>query len=538
MKRIVKTHADLLYIYSDKKDMAATRIIKSLSGRRFHGTPQPHWTAPLTLDSVLALESAGFELSTSAQKWKNVLFFKPEFDPDFYVSGLNGVPKQYQLEGIQMIDQLNGNCLLADDPGLGKSMQVIAWCHWRKKQNILIFCPSFAKHNWEDEIIYWTDEQSIQIINGMQETEIWGRYVIVNYDILIDRKELDVREDLFDVDWDVCIIDESHYISNPEAGRTLAAKALAAGVPHIIPISATPGKNRPADLFTSINLANPNVFPSFHKFGHKYCGPKMVRGKWEFKGSSNELELFNLLSKTVMIRRTKEEVFPQLPKRVRIPILLEGGKEVDCSDLSLNAFERMKQAAVKAKMNGMIEFIKNMLETEDKLIVFGEHKITIDAIYLAFEDIAVRVDGTVSSIKKRKEAVYKFQRCARCGVKKEFHGRDAKACVEYVPDLSTRLFIGSRAAKEANTLTAAHHTIFTELWWSEKDHWQAEGRAYGRAGDLHGTINWYLIAKGTIEEKIVEIISLKERNMAKILDGKPMSKEHILSELIKKYKNN
>ena len=68
--------------------MAATRIIKSLSGRRFHGTPQPHWTAPLTLDSVLALESAGFELSTSAQKWKNVLFFQCPLRVGFFPSSI------------------------------------------------------------------------------------------------------------------------------------------------------------------------------------------------------------------------------------------------------------------------------------------------------------------------------------------------------------------------------------------------------------------------------------------------------------------
>ena len=68
-------------------------------------------------------------------------------------------------------------------------------------------------------------------------------------------------------------------------------------------------------------------------------------------------------------------------------------------------------------------------------------------------------------------------------------------------------------------------------------HKQAEDRAFGRAGDLHGTRNWYMIAKGTIEEEIANIISLKERRMEKILNGASMSKDQILSLLIEKYKN-
>jgi len=444
--------------------------------------------------------------------------------------------KKYQIEGIRKIEHFNGRCLLADDPGLGKTVETIAWCHWKKKKKILIFCPAFAKYNWEDEIIYWIKDSSIQVIQGFSPVKIIEKWVICNYDVLLDKTRTDIRVDLYEENWDVCLIDESHYISNPNSLRTLAVKTLVADIPHVILMSATPGKNRPIDLFVPLNIIDSTIFPSFYKYGHKFCDPKHKHGKWEYKGATNTKELHKILTSTFMIRRTIEQVFPQLPERIRIPVLLEGGKELETTDISLHAFEKMKQSAVKSKLPAMIEWIKNMLITEDKLIIFGEHKFTIDSIYNAFPNISVRVDGSISSASKRQEAVYQFQRCDNCGVKKEFHGRNKAACSAYVPDLSTRLFIGSRAAKESGTLTAANHTVFTELWWSMKDHKQAEGRAFGRAGDLHGTTNWYLIAKDTIEEHIAKIISLKNERMSMVIDGKEVSKNLLLSALIKKYK--
>lgn len=534
--RIVKCSNDTLFIYFGSKDVEAVQAVKSLTGRKFHRAKLSHWTAPLTVENVETLLGMEFTLNASILDWLDSIYVKEEYDPSFFIEGLASELKPYQLEGIQKIEFLNGRCLLADDPGLGKTVETIAWCHWKKKKKILIICPAFAKYNWEDEIKYWINDESIQVIQGLSPVEVTERWTIVNYDVLLNKEGDDIREDLFDRDWDVCLIDESHYISNPNAIRTLAVQTLVENIPHVIPMSATPGKNRPADLFVPLNIVNDKIFPSFHKYGHKFCDPRRRYGRWEFKGATNLDELHKLLTSTVMIRRTKEQVFPQLPKRSRIPVLLEGGKELETTDISLHAFEKMKQAAIKAKMPAMIEWIRNMLETEDKLIIFGEHKSTIDVIFNAFPTISVRVDGTVNSAAERKKAVYKFQRCNVCGIKKEFHGRDKDACSKYVPDLSVRLFIGSRAAKESGTLTAANHTVFTEFWWSVEDHKQAEDRAFGRAGDLHGTTNWYLIAKDTIEEYIAKIISLKDERMSMTIDGKGVSKNLLLSALIRKYK--
>ena len=86
---------------------------------------------------------------------------------------------------------------------------------------------------------------------------------------------------------------------------------------------------------------------------------------------------------------------------------------------------------------------------------------------------------------------------------------------------------------EGHTLTASDTVIFTELWWSPQDHDQAEDRCYGRAGDLHGCTCYYLIAVDTIEESIAKVYDLKNKMSAKVLDGRELDKEEVLTELLK-----
>lgn len=544
-KNKVRLRNDTLYIYVEH-NLVTIGVVKGLTKRKYHKEPRPHWTAPLTLGNVLDLQAAKFTLCEKTQAWVDKTFSTPVIDPDLVIPGLTHPLLPYQTEGVQWIDHWSGRTLLADDPGLGKSVQAIAWGLWREKSPTLILCPAFLKFNWEDEIKFWANKTSIQVIEGLQETEIWGEYVIANYDVLSwdEGGEVFLRDDLAEVDWQYLIIDECHYISNPTALRTLAVKAIALDIPHIVPASATPGKSRPAELFTAINLVNNKIFPSFLKYGHRYCGPKQVKGQWEFKGASNEYELHDLLTSTVMLRRKKRDVFKDLPAKRRIPVLLSGGldeqyrEEEKKERTSFFEFEALKQEAVRIKMPSMISWIHGMLASEDKLVIYAEHKETVDALMEEFGDITVKVDGRVTSKAKRREAVLAFQRCKQCGVKKEFHGRDPEACTEYQVDLSTRIFIGTRAAKEGGTLTATDHVIFTELWWSMDDHEQGEDRAYGRAGDMHGATAWYLILKGSVEEEIADIISLKDRRMSKVKDGKHPHPDMVLNDLIKRYKGN
>lgn len=519
------------------------------------------WEAPATLDALEKLREKSFTLDQNLQDWEGGLFARPPAtNPNLIIPGLRHKLVPFQNEGVQVIDWRNGRLLLADDQGLGKTVQVLAWLQWRKRFPAVVICPANLKINWGDEVMFWMTDVRPQVIYGTDRADMTGDIIIINYDILTQIKNGKnvIRPDLWNFPYETFIADEAHYASNMETIRGWAVQQLAGQAEHVIPVSATPGKNRPAEIFALGHMVDKRVFPSWFKYAHRYCGPTQgYRGNWEFKGSSNEEELHHKLSRTIMLRRKKRDVFPDLPKKVRIvlPLPLSNEREYRQADTDFGKWMKinrpdkqqaavrsqgfyklqvLQELAVQGKIDAAVDWVRNMLLTEDKLVIFAEHKVVIDRLMEEFPDIAVRVDGTVGDV-ERDQAKHAFQRCRRCGVKKDKHDFDDRACAEYVPDLRCRLYVASKAGKEGSTLTAAEHVVFIELWWSPKDHDQAEDRSYGRTGDLHGATCWYLLAGGTIEEHIAGVYDLKNRMLEKVMDGRDLTEDELLVELLNDY---
>jgi len=531
------------------KNMETVAIIKRITQRQFvKGTSTQYWTAPVSLDAINKLREGGFNFDRALMDWESNLFAPVTFDPHFKIPGIQHFDyfEQYQIEGPQIIEAKNGRVLLADDQGLGKTMQVLAWLQLRQDvRPVLIICPAVLKLNWKLEAEFWMDSPKVQIISGTKPVKITGEIVIINYDILTHGKENTIRQDLWDVKWKCIVLDEAHYICNKESIRWWAVEQLCDRAPHVIPITATPGKNRPKEIFTLANLVDKRIFPSFFKYAHRYCGAKKdFVGNWNFNGSSNEDELYNLLTSSIMLRRKKQDVFKTLDRKVRavVPLEINNRAEYDKRDatgeMTFQKIEQLSKLAVKGKIDAAIEWLWNLLDTEDKIVIFAEHKEVIDRLMKEFGDIAVKIDGSVTDPKKRNAAIDAFQRCANCGVRKERHEKSKESCASFVYDMKKRVFIGSSAAKEGVTLTASYHVVFLEMWWSGKDHEQAEDRCYGRAGDLHGATAWYLIAHDTIEEFRANVLDLKNRTLERIMDGRELTKDQMLMALLREQRRN
>jgi SNF2 family DNA or RNA helicase len=163
-------------------------------------------------------------------------------------------------------------------------------------------------------------------------------------------------------------------------------------------------------------------------------------------------------------------------------------------------------------MKAVIEWISNFLESDEKLIVFADHKFVVDILMETFVDFGVvKIDGS-TPVKNRMAVVDAFQN-----------------------DPNVRLFIGTKAAKEGLTLTAASNVAFAELFWEPGSHDQAEDRCYGRLSDLHGANIWYLIAQDTVEEKIAALLDHKRKILTSILDGETVEDESLLSNLLENF---
>lgn len=535
---------DDIHIYFNAH-LETVALIKRITERSFHDSKgkEQHWSAPVSLDAIDKLREGNFNFDRELIKWESDIFAPVELDPKFRIPGIQHWDffEQYQKDGVQIIEAKNGRILVADDPGLGKTMQVLAWLQLRKEvRRVLIVCPATLKLNWKQEAEFWMKSPKVQIVEDLEDVKIWGEIVVVNYDILTRFENGDnvLRRDLWRIKWKCIVLDEAHYISNKDSIRGWAIDALVSRVKHVIPITATPG-NRVRQIFTLANMIDRRIFPSWFKYAHRYCGAKKdYVGNWNFNGSSNEQELNDILSASIMLRRKKQDVFKSLEKIRRSVVLLniDNRKEYQKRDaegeMTFQKVEKLSKLAVKGKMKAALEWIKNLLESEEKIIIFAEHKEVIDTLMKEFGSIAIKIDGSVD-LKQRNAAVDAFQRCKVCGVRKERHAKSPDACKKYTYDLRKRVIIGSTAMKEGVTLTAAYHIVFLELWWNPKDHEQGEGRPYGRAGDMHGATAWYLMASETIEEKRAEIYDLKNKALERVMNGRELSRDEQLTLLMR-----
>ena len=150
--------------------------------------------------------------------------------------------------------------------------------------------------------------------------------------------------------------------------------------------------------------------------------------------------------------------------------------------------------------------------SDEKLIIFADHKFVVDCLITNFREISVKIDGS-TPVKDRMAVVDAFQE-----------------------DPNIRLFIGTKAAKEGINLTISSNVAFAELFWTPGDHMQCEDRCYGRLSDLHGANAWYLIAENTVEEKIAELLEKKAKILDQILDGKAVDDESVFTNLLESLK--
>jgi SNF2 family DNA or RNA helicase len=544
--------------------------VKSIKGKRWD-PEKKQWTIPLSLMSMKSLMYWGFELSGDLRDWHDRTIIDIDALEPLKPNLRDGKElRPFQELGIAYVEKANGRGIIGDVMGLGKTVQALGWLSLHPEAfPALVICPANVKYNWEREVKKWLpDDYRVKVISGRFKPvnspeevdedfiddfmqDITKTIFIANYDIInnatedtkvggkIKKKEIRGTgwgDFLKNIHMITVILDEFHYINNNKALRTKTVKRLAKNADHLMALSGTPIVNRPVEFFNGIELVNPNIFPGWWYFVHKFCAAYHDGYGLVTNGSSNEDKLNKILTSTIMIRREKKDVYDQLPEKVRsiIPLDIENRKEYmraqkdiigwirenegrekadkASGTAALVEFEKLKQLAVTGKLNSCVSWIRDMLDSGEKLIVFADHKFAVNHLMDAFPGEAVKIDGSVSADK-------------RMAIVDEFQNND-----------DIRLFVGSKAAKEGLTLDVSSNVAFIELYWTPGDHDQAEDRCYGRLSNPHGANIWYLVAVDTIEEDIAQLLDKKRRVVGAILDGKPIDSPSILTELIERVK--
>lgn len=444
----------------------------------------------------------------------------------------------FQKDGIQwMLSRTD--MLLADQMGLGKTIQAIGLINALPSiKHVLIICPASLKLNWKNELMTWLDRPTvIQIVDSKSEwleTDI----TIINYEQVPK-----FRKDINQVNWDLLICDESHYLKNAKAQRTQQILGHWDNDPtkRIYPIRAakrlcmtgTPILNRPKELWTTVRaLDRQGLGVDWLRFHTRYCGAYKDRFGWKVDGASNLEELNSKLRNGIMLRRKKDDVLKELPPKRRQIIMLEpvtiGAKQalkneeellkleteintlrLEIEKLSVNqAAEAYKKAVQKlasceatgfaesakirhntarSKLPMSMEHLINVLESEDKIVVFAHHHDVIDWLVEGLAEFGVVSFDGRTDLKKRQEAVDKFQF-----------------------DPKVRVIIGSTGAMGSGwTLTAASYVAFVELDWVPGNMSQAEDRLH-RIGQKESILIQHLMLNGSFDGRMAKSVMHKQ----------------------------
>lgn len=455
----------------------------------------------------------------------------------------------YQRAGI--VFGRDRDALIGDEMGLGKTIQAIGILNCMSDaKRIIIVCPASLKLNWAREVRKWSViERDIFVA----DSKIFPRgegVVIINYDILHKH-----RKAILDIEWDLAVCDEAHYLKNPKSRRTkqvFGQRATAkekkdgmADVPGIVAkrrilLTGTPIANRPVELFPLIEYLDPITWGgNFFKYAIRYCAARKNGFGWDFTGSSNLDELQDKLRSTIMVRRLKKDVLAELPAKRRqvIEFPAEGDLERfvaaerdawdeqgDMSELhaavelakacdnpddytravenlgkGMNAsFEGMsteRRELAEAKIPLCVEHIREAVEENGKVVVFAHHKSVCAAIAEAFGNEAVKLVGDTPMV-ARQAAVDRFQKDPTC-----------------------KVFVGSiGAAGVGITLTASSHVIFCELSWVPGEVSQGEDRVH-RIGQRNSVLVQHLVVSGSLDATMARRIVAKQDVIDQALDA-------------------
>lgn len=384
----------------------------------------------------------------------------------------------HQVQGVEFILN-NSSAFICDDMGMGKTRTVIEAIFKRGQFPILIICPASLKINWKNEIERW-------IGISVPIDDLSQKVIITNYERMNKYKfkiqKLPIKQ---------LVLDESHSFKNAKSKRTQLALQWSAKIPYKILISGTPMLNRPNELITQMKILN-NIHKvgGEEKFLKKYCNPKHSQYGIDYSGSSNLKELNKVMS-GIWLRRTKKDLANQLPSKTIVPIPIVELEQP--APRSFQEIERYDKAILQIKLKPSIDFINQLVERGEKVVVFVHHKNIGKALNMAFPTASVIVGGQSPSI--RQINIDNFQ-----------HG-------------DTQIIICSLQASAVGlTLTSSRCAVFIEYPWSPALLAQAQDRIH-RLGQDKDVFIYYLYGKSSIDEYRLNTNNFKKAVIDYVIGG-------------------
>lgn len=325
-------------------------------------------------------------------------------------------PYPYQETGVNFLLK-NRACLLADEQGTGKTIQVILArnANIAEGEKTLVICPAAVKYNWKVNIEKHGLYNDTQIVNSSRtilnkDVDV----VITNYEYL---HKATIKKQLQSFDFKYIVIDEAHYLAHGSAKRTQHLLNARYGLlskrnfGHVWLLTGTPMTNRPMDLYVLLRVFASKLLGKYvhpRRYLHTFCGGLQAEGK----GATN-LPLLHRLIKPFYLRREKKDVLPELPEKLVKVVYFEPGKRIKQLESCVETYREMleegkdlgqtstlRREIALEKLNVITDYlVKNV---EPPVVLFYHHKAVGDELNIIFPD-AIRIDGEDNTENKHKK---------------------------------------------------------------------------------------------------------------------------------------
>jgi SWI/SNF-related matrix-associated actin-dependent regulator of chromatin subfamily A-like protein 1 len=447
----------------------------------------------------------------------------------------------FQHDGANLLST-SKRAMLVWDAGVGKTPTAVRGAMKTAAHRILVFCPPIAVSVWRDHFKAWSNYQDIRVLDASNVAKPYAFMAgdgvrIVSYSRVSISPSI-IEAAMRDI-WDVAILDEVHYLKNPEAVRTKAVyggKIDLNGTPlgsarHVWCLSGTPIMNHAQEFWTHLHALRPDliVLPQLgvmdvDTFTERFCVTRTTaHGPPRIMGSKNTHELGERV-KPFADRKRMRDVLKDMPPLRIVEHPLPADTVIEralrdelvkaASDLNLDAvdddellaefqssqvaFSTVRRLIGRAKVEGVANMVNDFLDDaeEEKLILFAHHREVIRDLADRLKRHAPLVIKGDTNQKVRESAIHAFQN-----------------------DPKFRLIIlAIDTAGEVITLHAAHNVFLMEPSPVPAKNHQAIARAY-RNGQKYAVLARFILLPGTLDARLMAIVARKTRDIARIVDG-------------------
>ncbi|MDQ2993364.1 MAG: DEAD/DEAH box helicase, partial [Pseudomonadota bacterium] len=452
--------------------------------------------------------------------------------------------RPYQHDGVnwlQFLREYEFNGILADDMGLGKTVQAL--CHiaiektsGRMDKPCLVVAPTSLMFNWRMEAERFYPDLKVIILQGAERKQLFDSIhtvdlVLTTYPLLSRDKDM-----LLNHEFHMLILDEAQFIKNAKSLATQIVQQIKAK--HRLCLTGTPLENHLGELWSLINFLMPGLLGNAKKFTTEYRNPIEKLGNMD-----RHAHLIRRIA-PFLLRRTKDKVVLELPEKIEMirHVELEGPqrdlyetirvamqekvqeqisrlglarghivildallklRQVCCDPRLLKISTPKNKASGSAKLELLMSLLPELLEEGRRILLFSQFTEMLGLIEQELDQQKIPYVKLTGQTKDRMTPVQRFQ------------------------DGEIPLFLISlKAGGTGLNLTAADTVIHYDPWWNPAVENQATDRAH-RIGQQKTVFVYKLVAKGTIEEKILLMQQQKHAVMQSLFTDATTSKQSL-----------